>query len=56
MGDFDAKARTWDVDPAKVERARRVAQAIAQQVSIQPWMTLLGSGQRAHASPDGVRS
>jgi 2-polyprenyl-3-methyl-5-hydroxy-6-metoxy-1,4-benzoquinol methylase len=31
MSDFDAKARTWD-DPAKVERARRVADVIAARV------------------------
>ena len=30
--DFDAKARTWDADPAKVDRARRVAEAIARDV------------------------
>jgi 2-polyprenyl-3-methyl-5-hydroxy-6-metoxy-1,4-benzoquinol methylase len=30
--DFDAKASTWDSDPAKVERARRVADAIALEV------------------------
>jgi len=30
--DFDAKANTWDADPAKVDRARRVAEAIARDV------------------------
>lgn len=30
--DFDAKAVTWDDDPAKAERARVVAQAIVAQV------------------------
>ena len=30
--DFDAKASTWDADPAKVDRARRVAEAIAREV------------------------
>lgn len=30
--DFDAKASTWDADPAKVERARRVAEDIARAV------------------------
>lgn len=59
MSDFDAKARTWDADPAKVERARRVAQAIAQQVSIQPWMTLLeygcGTGLLGFALRERVR-
>ncbi len=44
MSDFDAKARTWDADRTKVERARRIAQEIARQVSIQPWMTVLEYG------------
>jgi len=30
--DFDAKANTWDADPAKVDRARRVAEAIVRDV------------------------
>ena len=30
--DFDAKASTWDADPAKVDRARLVAEAIARDV------------------------
>jgi 2-polyprenyl-3-methyl-5-hydroxy-6-metoxy-1,4-benzoquinol methylase len=30
--DFDARASTWDADPAKVDRARRVAEAIARDV------------------------
>jgi SAM-dependent methyltransferase len=30
--DFDAKASTWDADPAKVDRARRVAEAIIRDV------------------------
>ncbi|HET8725728.1 MAG TPA: class I SAM-dependent methyltransferase [Anaeromyxobacteraceae bacterium] len=29
---FDARAATWDADPAKVDRARRVAEAIAGEV------------------------
>ncbi len=29
---FDARARTWDADPAKLERARRVGEAIAGSV------------------------
>jgi 2-polyprenyl-3-methyl-5-hydroxy-6-metoxy-1,4-benzoquinol methylase len=32
MIDFDAKAATWDADPQKVDRARRVASAIATRV------------------------
>ena len=30
--DFDARARTWDEDATKAERARRVAEAIASRV------------------------
>jgi SAM-dependent methyltransferase len=30
--EFDGRAATWDADPAKVERARRVAEAIAREV------------------------
>ncbi len=32
MNEFDEKARTWDMDPAKVDRAQRVAEAIRGQV------------------------
>lgn len=32
MSEFDAKARTWDDDPQKADRARRVADAIAERV------------------------
>jgi len=32
--DFDARARTWDDDAAKVDRARRVAEAIAARVPL----------------------
>jgi ubiquinone/menaquinone biosynthesis C-methylase UbiE len=32
--DFDARAATWDDDPAKVERARVVADAIVRSVSL----------------------
>jgi len=32
--DFDARARTWDDDAAKVDRARRVAEAIASRVPL----------------------
>jgi ubiquinone/menaquinone biosynthesis C-methylase UbiE len=31
MNEFDDKARSWDEDPAKVERARKVADAILAQ-------------------------
>lgn len=30
--DFDAKARTWDADPAKLERAGRVADLMARRI------------------------
>ncbi len=30
--EFDGRAATWDADPAKVDRARRVAEAIAREV------------------------
>lgn len=30
--DFDSRASTWDADPAKVHRARRVAEAITREV------------------------
>lgn len=32
MNPFDTKARTWDADPAKVDRARKVADLIAARV------------------------
>jgi len=44
MSDFDEKARTWDDDRAKVERARRIAEAIAREVALRPWMTLFEYG------------
>lgn len=44
MTDFDAKARTWDADPAKVERARRVADAVRQAVSLSPSTAVLEYG------------
>jgi 2-polyprenyl-3-methyl-5-hydroxy-6-metoxy-1,4-benzoquinol methylase len=34
MNEFDAKARGWDADPAKVERARKVADLVAARVPI----------------------
>jgi len=34
MNEFDRKARTWDDDPAKADRARRVADLIAARVPI----------------------
>jgi ubiquinone/menaquinone biosynthesis C-methylase UbiE len=44
MSDFDAKASTWDTDPAKVERARRVAEAIAREAPLRKWMSVLEYG------------
>lgn len=34
MNEFDAKARGWDGDPAKVDRARKVADLVAARVPI----------------------
>jgi len=34
MNEFDAKARGWDADPAKVDRARKVADLLAARVPI----------------------
>ncbi len=34
MNEFDVKARGWDDDPAKVDRARRVADLVAARVPI----------------------
>jgi 2-polyprenyl-3-methyl-5-hydroxy-6-metoxy-1,4-benzoquinol methylase len=42
--DLDAKAATWDDDPQKVERARRVAEAILAQVSGTERMSVLEYG------------
>lgn len=47
--DFDARAATWDDDPAKLARARDVAAAIAREVPLQSRMHALeygcGTGQ-----------
>jgi ubiquinone/menaquinone biosynthesis C-methylase UbiE len=42
--DFDARAATWDDDPAKVERARAVAAAIGRSVPLAPAMRALEYG------------
>lgn len=42
--DFDARAATWDDDPAKVERARSIAGAIAREVPLSPSMHALEYG------------
>ena len=41
---FDDKARTWDLDPDKLERARRVAEAIAAAVPDLSGLSLLEVG------------
>jgi ubiquinone/menaquinone biosynthesis C-methylase UbiE len=41
---FDDKAKTWDDDPAKVERARVVAEAIRATVALEPSTRLLEYG------------
>jgi len=43
-GDFDARAATWDDDPAKVERARAIAAAIAREVPLRSAMSALEYG------------
>jgi 2-polyprenyl-3-methyl-5-hydroxy-6-metoxy-1,4-benzoquinol methylase len=46
IADFDARAATWDDDPAKVLRAQAIADAIARDVALTPTMEALeyGSG------------
>jgi SAM-dependent methyltransferase len=44
MSDFDARAATWDDDPAKVVRARQVAEAIRAAVPTTPQTTVLEYG------------
>ncbi len=44
MTDFDQKARDWDADPAKAERAGAVAGAIRKLVPMQPWFSALEYG------------
>ncbi len=41
---FDERAKDWDSDPAKVERARVVADAIRAAVPLKPGMTALEYG------------
>ncbi len=41
---FDHRAKTWDSDPAKVERAQAVANAIQRLVPLHPKMTALEYG------------
>jgi len=44
MTDFNLRARDWDNDPLKVERARKVADAIRKNVRLTPDMTALEYG------------
>ena len=58
--DFDSKAKTWDDDPAKVERARMAAAAIRAAVPVTPSMRLLeygaGTGLTSQALADHIGS
>ena len=42
--DFDAKAKNWDADPRKVERAEAVAREIRSRVALHPQMRALEYG------------
>ena len=44
MTNFDERAKDWDSDPVKVDRARRVANAIRAAVDIRPGMSALEYG------------
>jgi ubiquinone/menaquinone biosynthesis C-methylase UbiE len=44
MTNFDERAKDWDSDPMKVDRARRVADSIRTVVNIHPGMTALEYG------------
>jgi ubiquinone/menaquinone biosynthesis C-methylase UbiE len=44
MNDFDARAKDWDSDPTKVERARAIARAIEANVPLTPSMSALEYG------------
>jgi ubiquinone/menaquinone biosynthesis C-methylase UbiE len=44
MTNFDERAKDWDSDPAKVERARVVADAIRKAIPLSPDMTALEYG------------
>ncbi|MCX8063031.1 MAG: class I SAM-dependent methyltransferase [Anaerolineales bacterium] len=41
---FDEKARDWDSNPARRERARAVAEAMRRQIPVRPTMTALEYG------------
>lgn len=44
MTDFNARAKNWDDDPTKVERALAVAAAIEANVALRPTMSVLEYG------------
>ena len=44
MTDFDARAKDWDSDPMKVDRARTVADSIRAMVDIHPGMSAFEYG------------
>ena len=44
VGDFDARAATWDDDPTKVARARAIADAILREVPLAASMDALEYG------------
>ncbi len=44
MTDFDVRAKDWDSDPMKVERAQAVAETIRAALEIRPGMTALEYG------------
>ncbi len=44
MTNFDDRAKTWDSDPMKVERAGAVADALRAAIPLQPGMTALEYG------------
>jgi ubiquinone/menaquinone biosynthesis C-methylase UbiE len=59
MSEFDAKARSWDDDPAKMDRARKVADLIAARVPLLANARVLevgaGTGLLGFALRDRVR-
>jgi ubiquinone/menaquinone biosynthesis C-methylase UbiE len=44
MNQFDSKAATWDADPQKADRARRIAQAMVREVPVTPVMNAFEYG------------
>lgn len=58
VGHFDARAATWDQDPAKIERAARIADCVAEQVRLGRGLRVLeygaGTGLVSQALMDRV--